>query len=131
MQIVDEMFIAASPGVLAAAVHDPALCRSWWPCLVLSVTTDRGERGLRWAVAGRWYGTAEVWVQPEGDGVVVHRYLRVDPVPATRRTGRRTERCCHRIARRQLWALKDAVEAGRSVGGPSAPVACGVSRDGL
>lgn len=131
VDLVDETFIVASPASLSARLHDPTLWRRWWPRLELVVFRDRGEKGLRWTVTGEFVGTSEIWVEPWGDGAIVHYYLRAD---ITRR-GSRTEPitgCPRRLARRALAAnrrhvravkrsvnrLKDEFEAGREVGTP-------------
>jgi len=131
VDLIDETFIVAAPGELAAVVHDPQRWRSWWPGLQLAVFMDRGEQGVRWSVTGDLVGSAEIWLEPFGDGVVVHHYLRADPT----RPGSRTQvvegapaalaRLADRIRRRHAlaWkrsvnALKDELEAGRPPGTP-------------
>ena len=109
--LADDTFVAAAPAVVARAVADPARWPLWWPDLTLTVTRDRGRRGVQWQVAGALTGSAEIWLEPFGDGTVVHFYLRAglsDPA---------------RSARAQSWkqsvhALKDELEAGREPGTP-------------
>jgi hypothetical protein len=129
VDLIDESFIVAAPSELAAVVHDPQRWGAWWPGLQLTVFMDRGEQGVRWSVTGDLVGSAEIWLEPFGDGVVVHHYLRADPT----RRGSRTEavegdpaklaRLADRIRRRHAlaWkrsvnALKDELEAGRPPG---------------
>lgn len=129
IDLMDDTFLVVDPAQLARRLHDRALWKAWWPELRLSVTADRGERGLRWAVDGRLIGTSEVWLEPHRDGVILHYYLRVDP--AGRRwsgAGPRRDRRARRLARRHtirfkraVWQLKDEVEAGRPPGRPRRP----------
>jgi hypothetical protein len=131
VDLIDETFIVAAPADLAAVVHDPRRWRAWWPGLQLTVFMDRGEQGIRWSVTGDLVGSAEIWLEPFGDGVVVHHYLRADVT----RSGSRTEpvdgppatlaRQADRVRRRHAlaWkrsvnALKDELEAGRAPGTP-------------
>jgi hypothetical protein len=87
----------------------------WASGLQLSVTADRGELGVQWAVGGPFTGSAEVWVEAEKDGVVVHWFLRSDDAGSWRRA----RRLAHRYASRwhvHVLAVKDRLEAGRDVG---------------
>jgi len=123
--LVDETFVAASPLVVAAAVADPQARRGWWPQWQMTVFMDRGVRGTRWTVAGRLdrlpvSGSAELWLEPVLDGVVLHHYLRL-VVPATA-SAARLARARRRYVRRwkeHAFALKDRLEADRPVGGPA------------
>jgi hypothetical protein len=127
LDLIDETFVVAAPAVVAAAVHDPARTRSWWPDLELTVFMDRGVDGIRWTVTGALVGTAELWLEPFGDGTIVHVFLRCDPT----RPGSTTEpRAVSRSAQLTLlrsrawqikqwsWRLKDELEAGRLAGEP-------------
>jgi len=131
VDLVDETFVVAERTVLAAIVADPHRWRSWWPDLQLTVFMDRGLDGIRWSVTGAYVGSLEIWLEPSGDGVLLHHYARLDPVD--RRTGgalgppsdvagwRRAARARARMARawkRDVWALKDELEADRAVGEP-------------
>lgn len=133
VDLVDETYVVAEPAVLATRFADPALWRAWWPELRLTVAQDRGAQGLHWRVAGALTGTSEVWLEPYGDGVIVHYYLRVDPTrPGSdteplRRPPARMRRLGRRLARRHTieWkrrvnALKDELEGSRPVGLPRA-----------
>jgi hypothetical protein len=121
LDLIDETFVVAAPAEVARAVHDQAQWRRWWPDLDLTVFQDRGEHGVRWNVRGALAGSMEVWLEPHGDGVIVHYYLRCDPPPgrvlrpaaARREVRRRALR-----AKRVFWALKDELEAGRAPGEP-------------
>ena len=124
LDLVDETFVVAEPGRVAAAVRDPARWAAWWPDLRLGVFQDRGDAGVRWNVRGALTGSMEVWLEPYGDGVIVHHYMRCD-VPGARplspgaavRLRRRRER----HAKRVFWALKDELEAGRAAGEARTP----------
>ena len=134
VDLIDETFVAAPPDVVAAAVHDPDRWTRWWPDLRLAVFRDRGPKGMIWTVTGALVGSAEVWVEPWGDGVVVHLYLRVDPPrrgsatepqpePGAGDMGgwRRAARLRARRAtawKRSIWELKDELEQGRPAGVP-------------
>jgi hypothetical protein len=121
LDLIDETFVVASAADVAEAVRDPARWRRWWPDLELSVFQDRGDAGVRWNVRGALAGSMEVWLEPYGDGVILHYYLRCDPPPgralspaaARREIRRRAVR-----AKRVFWALKDELEAGRPPGEP-------------
>lgn len=129
VDLIDETFIVADPAVVADALHDLALWEQLFPGLELTVFMDRGAEGLRFTVTGAMVGSSELWVQPWGDGAIVHYYLRVDltrrgsstePVPASgRRSARRgvaaRTRHVHRV-KRGINELKDRLEAGRPPG---------------
>lgn len=130
IDLVDETFIVASPARLAAVVADRRRWQAWWPELRLDVFMDRGEQGIRWSVTGALVGSAEVWLEPFGDGAIVHYYLRADPTapqsttqsralpdsPRGRRTADRLRRA-HALAwKTTVWALKSELEAGRPPG---------------
>jgi len=88
LDIADDTFVVAATAAVAEVVRDPASWRAWWPDLELTVTEDRGLKGMRWSVAGAVLGSAEIWLEPCGDGVVVHWYLRADLARVTRRSDR-------------------------------------------
>ena len=48
------------------------------------MTRDRGVKGVQWAVRGALTGSMEIWLEPVGDGTVVHWFLRADPPEAPR-----------------------------------------------
>jgi hypothetical protein len=134
VDVIDETFVVAPPAVVAAALRDPALWRTLWPGLDVMVFMDRGDEGVRLSVTGALVGSNEFWVEPWGDGAIVHYYLRADPTrrgsatePVTgdpRRLARRAVKIrnahCVRL-KRGLNAVKDRLEAeARSAGsGPS------------
>jgi hypothetical protein len=120
LDIADDTFVVAAIASVAEVVRDPASWRAWWPDLDLTVTEDRGPKGVRWSVAGAVLGSMEVWLEPCGDGVVLHWYLRADPARVTRRSDRERTR---RVLRwkEQVHALKDRLEDGREPGSPRVP----------
>ncbi|WP_206443302.1 polyketide cyclase / dehydrase and lipid transport [Candidatus Protofrankia californiensis] len=129
IDLIDEVFLAADPAVVSAAVHEPALWRALWPDLDLSVFQDRDTAGLRFTVTGALVGTSEIWLEPWGDGVVVHVFLRADatrrgqPAQVHQLRPRVAARWAKRRSlhtKRQLNALKDVLEAGREPGEPAA-----------
>ncbi len=126
VDLVDETFIAARREAVAAVVADPDRWARWWPDLTLTVFMDRGLDGIRWNVRGALTGSCELWLEAVGDGVLLHYYLRVDPVGrrldlAVPSDSRRADRIRARRAtawKRSAWALKDELEPGRSPGDP-------------
>ncbi|GAA1605815.1 hypothetical protein GCM10009789_69830 [Kribbella sancticallisti] len=109
--------VVADPAYVAERLGADTLWREWWPELTLTPSERRGLEGVRWAVTGAAIGTAEWWLEQVRDGVVVHWYLRVDPVrPAGRRRLRRLQEQYVARYRDHLWALKDELEAGRAAG---------------
>jgi len=126
VNLVDELFIVADPARVRAVVCDQARWERWLPGVVLAPYQDRGRKGLRWTVSGDLVGTAEVWLEEHGDGVIVHAYLRADPVhpdAAQRRSSRRA--AIERYAlplKRALLAVKDDLEGDRVLGSTRVPL---------
>ena len=122
IHLIDETWIAAPPAVIAEVVADPDNWPKWWPGLQLTVTRNRGIKGMQWAARGDdqpvLAGTAEVWIEPFAEGAIVHHYLRLDPVGRARLSRRRAARTQRRFAwqaKRAFWPVKDELErAGRS-----------------
>lgn len=120
VDLVDETYLAVGPAVAAVAVADPERWATWWPDLTLSVFMDRAEQGIRWNVRGALVGSAEVWLEAVGDGVVLHYYLRADPPggpydltrAADRRAADRVRTRRAKAWKRSVWALKDELEGG-------------------
>jgi hypothetical protein len=101
--------------------------------VTLTVFMDRGLDGIRWSAAGSWVGSLEIWLEEVGDGVLVHHYARLDPVdhttggprplptdPAGWRHAARARARRAQAWKRDVWALKDLLEAARAVGTPRA-----------
>jgi len=130
VDLVDETYVVVERGRLAAVIADPSRWRQWWPSLDLTVFMDRGLDGIRWSITGELIGSAEIWLEVYGDGVLVHYYLRGEPtVPGSATTARslpdsargRREldrlRRHHAIAwKRVVWSLKDEMEGERRPG---------------
>jgi hypothetical protein len=125
IDIVDETFIAVPASTLAAAFADERAWSRYWPDLVLSVYTDRGERGLRWTVRGAMVGTMEVWLEPVLDGTVLHYFLRATPADGAghplrlrpKDLAREFDRRA-RAAKAIALGLKEILEDGRAPGVP-------------
>jgi hypothetical protein len=113
--LVDETFVVADPAAVAAVIRDPARWERWWPDLRLGVFQDRGDAGVRWNVRGALSGSMEVWLEPYGDGVLVHHYVRCDPVGRPAVTARE-RRVRQRRTKQLFWALKDELEGDRRAG---------------
>jgi hypothetical protein len=120
IDLIEETYVAASPALVASAVRDPAFTRALWPDLELAVFMDRGDAGVRWTATGALAGSCEIWLEPHGDGVIAHTYLRADASPALgwREAAREVQRRA-RHAKTVWWRLKDTVEAGRPPGTPA------------
>lgn len=121
IQVADEMFVAADPALIGAAVADPASWRRWWPDLRLEVVEDRGAAGQRWAIAGPLIGTMEIWLEPVLDGAVLHYFLHAEPsgVSAFELGKMNLAKMTHqrRVAgKRMAFEVKSALEALRPVG---------------
>lgn len=117
IDLMDETFVVARRDDLAAYFARPDVCRTWWPQLRLTVTEDRGAQGVRWSVAGALTGTAEIWLEPWHDGVIVHWFLRAEPPPRT--SARAIRRIRQRYAvsyKARIHRLKDQAEQGRAAG---------------
>ncbi|MGH8868955.1 MAG: polyketide cyclase / dehydrase and lipid transport [Actinomycetes bacterium] len=127
VDLVDDTFVVADPARVAALVDDPACWRRWWPDLTLTPSERRGPKGVRWTVSGPLVGTSEIWLEPYADGVLVHYYLRADPVAGVPTSASARRRLAARLRRRHAlaWkrtvhALKDDLEAARRPGEPRA-----------
>jgi hypothetical protein len=125
VNVLDETFLAVSPAAVAEEFADPGTWRQFWPDLVLSVVTDRGEKGFRWTISGALVGSMEVWLEQVLDGTLLHYYLRADPSDSSGRPAPLPpRRAATEAARRQraakalALALKDRLEAGRPPGEP-------------
>lgn len=122
VDVVDSTWFAARPATVAALVAEPANWRRWWPDLTLEVDEWRNQKGVRWlvpAVAGvgaGLAGSAEIWLEPMFEGVVVHFFLRLDPPAGQSLGGRRQQRIADAYRRRTkqaFWTLADQLDPGR------------------
>lgn len=121
VDVVDDTFIVAAPEVVSAEVHRAEAWARWWPDLSPTVTRDRGVKGVQWAVTGALAGSMEIWLEPWGDGVVLHWYLRAHRPEAPGGIRRRRPAAAGTDGRVRAWkrhafALKDRLEAGREPG---------------
>lgn len=120
VHLVDETWIDAPAGTVAAAVAEPANWPRWWPYLRLTVTRDRGVKGMQFAAdpvpAAGWpalAGTVEIWLEPFKSGVILHHFLRLAPAAGgelSERAARRLTRRAGWHAKRVFWQLKDGLE---------------------
>lgn len=132
VDLVDETYVVVERARLAAVVADPGRWRRWWPTLDLTIFMDRGLDGLRWSITGELIGSAEIWLEDQDGGVLVHYYLRGEPTTPGSRTqprvlpdSARGRREIDRIRRRHavawkqvIWSLKDEMEGDRRPGEP-------------
>jgi hypothetical protein len=130
IDLIEETYLAVSPARVAAAIRESAFTRALWPDLTLSVFMDRGDAGVRWSAVGALVGSCEIWLEPYGDGVIAHTYLRTDitaPGSTTEAATVTPRAALKELRRRALhakqvwWALKERLEAGRGPGDPAAP----------
>jgi hypothetical protein len=127
IHLIDETWIDAPVRTVSAAVADGANWQRWWPSLELTITRDRKLKGIQWAARSRparrigrpptgLSGTVVIWLEPHRDGVILHHFLRLDPVDGRRLSGRaaagRTKRFAWH-AKRVFWQLKDELESSR------------------
>jgi hypothetical protein len=121
IQVADETFVAADGATVGAAVTDPARWRRWWPDLRLQVVEDRGDKGVRWSVAGPITGSMEIWLEPVLDGVKLHYFLHAEPagVAAWQLAKLDLAKLTHqrRVAgKRMAFEVKTELERNRPVG---------------
>lgn len=117
IDIVDETLVVAPPHKVREVLCD----ERWWEVVVpgvrMTCIDDRGRLGKRWAVAGTLRGSAEVWLEPWTDAVIVHVFLQADPHDG-RAVHARTHRSLELAIKRHVLTRKDALEAGRAPGMP-------------
>lgn len=121
VHLIDETWIDAPAETVSAAVADPANWEPWWPYLKLTVTRNRGLKGMQFAAApapdSGWpalTGTVEIWLEPFKTGVILHHFVRLAPPDGQRlpaRAARRWSRQASWHAKRVFWRLKDELEA--------------------
>ncbi len=125
VHVADETWIAAPPARVGEVVADPALWERFWPGLAPRLVEARGIEGVRLAVeqppgerSRGWHGSAELYVHPEFEGVLLFQFLRLDPAPGHRVSARQVrleQRRRSAVGLAASWALKDDLEA-RSAG---------------
>lgn len=125
VNVIEEIFIVADPGEVRAVVCEAAQWSAWLPGLSLSPYHDRGRLGVRWTVSGDLAGTAEVWLEEHGDGVIVHAYLRATASSREARRLRSDRNVNERYAlplKRGLFVVKDRLEGDRPPGSARLPL---------
>jgi hypothetical protein len=121
IQVADDTFVAADGSAVGAAVADPARWQQWWPDLRLQVIEERGEKGIRWTVAGPLTGTMEIWLESVLDGVVLHYFLHAEPagVAAWQLAKMNLAKMTHRrrvAGKKMAFEVKAELERARPVG---------------
>jgi hypothetical protein len=121
IQVADQTFVAADPADVGRAISDPSSWRRWWPDLILDVVENRGERGIRWTVAGPMTGTMEIWLEPMLDGALLHYFLHAEPAGAAAwqlaRMNLAKMNHGRRVAGKNMaFELKERLERSRPVG---------------
>lgn len=125
LDVIDETYVVAPVERVRRLLCDEQAAALHVPGLLLVCVEDRGAKGRRWELGGALRGTAEMWLEPVSDGVLVHAYLRADPTPTRRfarlRPGDDAAALRRRYARplkRWVLSVKDQLEAGRLPGEP-------------
>ncbi|MCA2210655.1 MULTISPECIES: polyketide cyclase / dehydrase and lipid transport [Nocardia] len=119
IQVADQTFLAAPPAAIAEVLGAPNNWRRWWPDLHLDVREDRGDKGIRWTVAGPLTGTMEVWLEAVADGAILHYFLHAEPTaskPLTPRALAAANRARRVAGKDMSFELKARLEAGRPAG---------------
>lgn len=122
LDLSDETYVVAPIESVRRALCDERAAAVHVPGLALVCTEDRGVERRRWELRGDLRGTAEVWLEPVGDGVLVHAYVRADPArrrSSSLRSGGQAAALRRRYARplkRWVLSVKDELEAGRPPG---------------
>ena len=118
---MDSTWLRARPQAVGAVVAEAASWPRWWPGLALRPSEFRGDRGVRWDVTSvrdhpGLTGTAELYLQAQGDGVVAHFFLRLDAAAGVTMTALEIERLrtrYRRLSKTALWGLGDQLDPGR------------------
>ncbi|KAF0842503.1 polyketide cyclase / dehydrase and lipid transport [Nocardia caishijiensis] len=119
IQVADQTFLAAPPAAIAEVLGAPNNWRRWWPDLHLDVREDRGDKGIRWTVAGPLTGTMEVWLEAAADGAILHYFLHAEPTsakPLAPRALAAANRARRVAGKNMSFELKARLEAGRPAG---------------
>ncbi|MGH3357978.1 MAG: hypothetical protein ACRDO7_04190 [Nocardioidaceae bacterium] len=120
VDVIDETLVVASASRVRDLVCDEARWEAILPGLRLSCIEDRGALGKRWSVSGSLEGSAEVWLEPWADAVVVHVFLQADAGDTTpsARASRRLRRRYALKVKRYVLRIKATLEEGRAPGTP-------------
>ncbi|GGN94688.1 hypothetical protein GCM10011610_57950 [Nocardia rhizosphaerihabitans] len=119
IQVADQTFLAAPPAAIADVLSATDNWRRWWPDLRLDVREDRGDKGIRWTVAGPLTGTMEVWLEACADGAILHYFLHAEPTvakPMSPRALAAANRARRVAGKTMSFELKARLEAGRPAG---------------
>ena len=119
IQVADQTFVAADGAAVAEVLGGESRWRQWWPDLTLQVREDRGDKGIRWTIAGGLTGTMEVWVEPSLDGVILDYFLHAEPPGAEKMSARDllAANRARRVAGKTMsFEIKARLEAGRAAG---------------
>ncbi|MGY0497722.1 polyketide cyclase / dehydrase and lipid transport [Nocardia sp. FBN12] len=118
IQVADQTFLAAPGAAIAEVLSAANNWRRWWPDLRLDVREDRGDKGIRWTVAGALTGTMEVWLEAVPDGAILHYFLHAEPAaePKSARALAAANRARRVAGRNMAFELKARLEAGRPAG---------------
>ena len=114
IHLIDQTWIDASAQTVSSVVADSANWGSWWPDLILTVTRDRGIKGMQWAAAGEYSGSVEIWLETCKSGVILHHFLRLEPSSGQRLSRGQVSRRTRQLAwhaKRVFWELKDQLES--------------------
>jgi hypothetical protein len=116
VDVVDHTWIRSDLPTIAGRIADDRNWERWWPDLKVRVAERRGLEGVRWIVTSSGFaGTMEVYLAADHDGVLLHYFLRLDPIdgrPLERRVRDRLRRAHAQHAKLIFWTLKDEVESG-------------------
>lgn len=119
IDVTDETLVVAAASRVRDRLCDETRWEALFPGSRLSCIDDRGALGKRWSVSGSLRGSAEVWLEPWADSVVVHAFWQVDPVPPRRARELGRVRRRHALTvKHHVLAVKDELEAGRAPGTP-------------
>ncbi|MFF5036555.1 hypothetical protein [Nocardia salmonicida] len=118
IQVADQTFLAAPGAAIAEVLSAANNWRRWWPDLRLDVREDRGDKGIRWTVAGALTGTMEVWLEAVPEGAILHYFLHAEPAaePKSARGLAAANRARRVAGRAMAFELKARLEAGRPAG---------------
>jgi len=118
IQVADQTFLAAPGAAIAEVLSAANNWRRWWPDLRLDVREDRGDKGIRWTVAGALTGTMEVWLEAVPEGAILHYFLHAEPAaePKSARALAAANRSRRVAGRAMAFELKARLEAGRPAG---------------
>ena len=119
LDITDETLVVAAPERVREVLCDEVYWERWLPGVRLRCIDDRDLLGKRWSVSGTMTGSAEVWLEPWADAVVVHVFWQVDLADG-RALDARTHRRYELEVKARVTVVKDRLEAGRAPGTPRA-----------